>query len=43
VSWIRDHRFGGGAGERTGDHLARDTDTPDNVLEIRVPPGAARS
>jgi carbohydrate-binding DOMON domain-containing protein len=44
MSWIRDYRFGGGAGEWTGDHPSRDTDTSDpNVLDILVPPGAAQS
>ncbi len=41
-SWIRDHRFGGGSGEWTGEDAARDTDTSDpNVLDVFVPPGGS--
>ncbi|MDQ1640808.1 MAG: glucoamylase [Actinomycetota bacterium] len=44
MSWIHDYRFGGGAGEWTGDNAAKDTDTSDpNVLDILVPSGASQS
>ncbi len=37
LSWIHEYRFGGGAGEWTGDTAAKDTDTSDpNVLDIVV-------
>ena len=44
MSWIHDYRFGGGAGEWTGDNAAKDTDTSDpNVLDILTPTGTAQS
>lgn len=44
MSWIHDFRFGGGAGEWTGDNAAHDTDTSDpNVLDILVPSGQSQS
>lgn len=44
MSWIHDYRFGGGAGQWTGDNAAKDTDTSDpNVLDILTPAGAAQS
>jgi glucan 1,4-alpha-glucosidase len=44
MSWIHDYRFGGGAGQWTGDNAAKDTDTSDpNVLDIFTPAGSAQS
>jgi glucan 1,4-alpha-glucosidase len=44
MSWIHDYRFGGGAGEWTGDDPSRDTVTADpNVLDILVPPDATQA
>lgn len=44
MSWIHDYRFGGGAGEWTGDTAAKDTDTSDaNVLDILVPNGSSQA
>ena len=44
MSWIHDYRFGGGAGEWTGDNAAKDTDSSDpNVLDILTPSGTAQS
>ena len=44
MSWIHEYRFGGGAGEWTGDTAAKDTDTSDaNVLDILVPNGRSQS
>jgi hypothetical protein len=44
MSWIQEYRFGGGAGEWTGDDAAKDTVTADpNVLDIAVPDGASQS
>ncbi len=43
MSWIHDFRFGGGAGEWTGDTAAKDTDTSDpNVLDVLVPGGTTQ-
>ncbi len=39
-SFVHDYRFGGGAGEWTGDGAAKDTDTSDpNTLDVLVPAG----
>ncbi len=44
MSWINEYRFGGGAGEWTGDNAAKDTDTSDaNVLDILVPSGRTQA
>lgn len=44
MSWIHDYRFGGGAGQWTGDNAAKDTDTSDpNVLDILVPAGSSQA
>ena len=44
MSWIQEYRFGGGAGEWTGDTAAKDTDTSDaNVLDILVPDGRSQA
>ena len=44
MSWIHDYRFGGGAGEWTGDNAAKDTDTRDpNVLDVLVPDGSSQA
>ncbi|NHC47543.1 glucan 1,4-alpha-glucosidase [Motilibacter aurantiacus] len=44
MSWIHDHRFGGGAGVWTDAGAARDTDTRDpNVLDILTPPGVTQA
>ncbi|CAA9320527.1 MAG: GH15 [uncultured Nocardioidaceae bacterium] len=43
-SWIQEYRFGGGAGEWSGDNPTRDTDTSDpNVLDLLVPDGSDQS
>ena len=42
--WIREYRFGGGAGVFDGSTAARDTDTRDpNVLDVLVPAGSSQS
>ncbi|MEP9381831.1 glucan 1,4-alpha-glucosidase [Nocardioides sp. KR10-350] len=44
MEWIQQYRFGGGAGQWTGDNAAKDTDTPDpNVLDILVPSGSSQA
>ena len=44
MSWIQEYRFGGGAGEWTGDNAAKDTDTSDaNVIDILVPEGETQA
>ena len=44
MSWIHDYRFGGGAGEWTGDNAAKDTDSSDpNVLDVLVPDGSTQA
>ncbi len=44
MSWIRDFRFGGGAGEYDPDTAAKDTDVSDpNVLDVFVPVGGDQS
>jgi glucan 1,4-alpha-glucosidase len=41
--WIREYRFGGGAGVFDGGTAARDTDTRDpNVLDVLVPAGSSQ-
>ena len=43
-SFVHDFRFGGGAGESTGDTAEKDTDTSDpNVLDVFVPVGSEQS
>ncbi len=40
LSFVREYRFGGGAGEFAGDTAAKDTDTRDpNLLDVVVGPG----
>lgn len=44
MGWIQEYRFGGGAGEWTGDTAAKDTDTSDpNALDVLVPDGMSQS
>jgi carbohydrate-binding DOMON domain-containing protein len=43
MSWVHDYRFGGGAGQWTGENPATDTDTSDpNVLDVLVGPGQSQ-
>ena len=44
MSWIKEYRFGGGAGVWTDQNDARDTDTRDpNTIDVLVPDGATQS
>ncbi|WP_372728653.1 glucan 1,4-alpha-glucosidase [Nocardioides sp.] len=44
MSWIHEYRFGGGAGEWTGDNAAKDTDTSDaTVIDLFVPEGSSQA
>ena len=44
MGWIKEYRFGGGAGVWTDQNAARDTDTRDpNTIDVLVPDGATQS